>query len=133
MPNWRPPGIRTRNYSGRNWSSQKTAEAVSQARLNAIPIILVTQVTLEQKPSGKIDLDDHELDAMARSLEGPGVYVLSMKDVFSKVTPVQSYFSDFSHHLTPPGHRIMAEKLADLISSRMAKKAELGERVAGNK
>ena len=66
---------------------------------------------------------------MGRSLEGPGVYVLSMKDVFSNVTPCKSYFSDFSHHLTPAGHRIMAEKLADLISSRMAKKAELGERV----
>jgi hypothetical protein len=111
---------------------QKTAEAVSLARLKDIPIILVTQVTLNQKPSGKIGLDDHDLDAMARSLLGPGVYILSMKDVFSQVTPVRSYFSDFSHHLTPPGHRIMAEKLADLISRRPAIKVE-SERRAGAK
>ena len=77
---------------------------------------------MEQKPSGKINLDDHNLDDMARSLKGPGVYVVSMKDIFSAVTPVVSYFSDFSHHLTPAGHEIMARDLADLIGSRLALK-----------
>ncbi len=98
------------------------------ARHQDISIILVTQVTLEQKPSGKINLDDHNLDDMARSLKGPGVYVVSMKDIFSAVTPVVSYFSDFSHHLTPAGHEIMARDLADLIGSRLALKTARQER-----
>jgi hypothetical protein len=109
-----------RLWQQRVW--QKTAEDVELARLHTIPIILVTQVTLDQKPSGKISLDDHNLDAMARNLAGPGVYVVSMKDIFSAVTPVTLYFSDFSHHLTAAGHEVMARDLADLIGSRLALK-----------
>jgi hypothetical protein len=115
-----------RFWQQRVW--QMTTEDVELARQHHIPIILVTQVTLDQKPSGKIDLDDHHLDAMARSLAGPGVYVVSMKDIFSALTSADAYFSDFSHHLTPAGHRIMAKDLADLIGSRLAGKPALKER-----
>jgi hypothetical protein len=107
---------------------QTTTEAVALARERGIPILLVTQLTLEPNGAGGIDLADHDLDAVAHSLEGEGVYVLSMKQIFSRVTSAQAYFSDFSHHLTPDGHKLMAKNLADLISCQLLEKVETPER-----
>jgi hypothetical protein len=106
---------------------QTTTETVDLSRRQGIPVILVTQGTLESKESKEKRLDDHGLDTLAHSLEGPGVYLLSMKEVFSTLTPMQAYFTD-SSHLTPVGHELMARALADLIKSRLTAKMELRER-----
>ncbi len=111
---------------------QTTKETVALARQQGIPIVLVTQVTLHYDESGKKWLDDHELDALAHSLEGPGVYPLSMQQVFSTLMPVTSYFVD-SSHLTLIGHEVMARALADLISSRLADKVILMERAGAKR
>ncbi len=103
------------------WKKQvweKTKETVELAREKGIPVILVTQGALE---AGQDRVDDHELDKLGRSLEGPGVYLVSMTELFSPLQPVKTYFAD-SSHLTPAGHRIMAATLADLISRRPANK-----------
>ena len=108
---------------------EKTKETVGLARGKGIAVLLVMQATLE---ADKDRVDDHALDALGYSLEGPGVYVVSMKELFSHLQPVKTYFAD-SSHMTPAGHRIMATKLAGVISSRMAKKVGLGERVEREK
>jgi hypothetical protein len=103
------------------WKKQvweKTKETVELAREKGIPVILVTQGALE---AGQNRVDDHELDKLGRSLEGPGVSLVSMTELFSPLEPVKTYFAD-SSHLTPAGHRIMAATLADLISRRPADK-----------
>jgi hypothetical protein len=103
------------------WKKQvweKTKETVELARRKGIPVILVTQGVLE---AGQDRVDDHELDKLGRSLEGPGVYLVSMTELFSPLQPIKTYFAD-SSHMTPAGHRIMAATLADLISRRPAKK-----------
>ena len=103
------------------WKKQvweKTKETVDLAREKGIPVILVTQGVLE---AGQDRVDDHELDKLGRSLEGPGVSLVSMTELFSPLQPVKTYFAD-SSHLTPAGHRIMAATLADLISRRPADK-----------
>ena len=103
------------------WKKQvweKTKETVELAREKGIPVILVTQGALE---AGRDRVDDHELDKLGRSLEGPGVYLVSMTELFSPLQPVKTYFAD-SSHMTPAGHRIMAATLADLISRRPANK-----------
>ena len=97
---------------------EKTKETVELAREKGIPVILVTQGVLE---AGQDRVDDHELDKLGRSLEGPGVSLVSMTELFSPLQPVKTYFAD-SSHLTPAGHRIMAATLADLISRRPADK-----------
>jgi lysophospholipase L1-like esterase len=93
---------------------QTTGETVALARQKGIPVVLVTQGTLQPEETGQMRIDDHGLDALANSLEGPGVNVLSMQQVFSALTPFKPYFAD-SAHLTTAGHQIMARELADLL------------------
>lgn len=108
---------------------ETTRETVALAREKGIPVILVTQGARQAGEGGQEDkIDDHELDVLGQSLAGPGVWVVSMKELFSRFRPVQRYFADRAH-LTPEGHGIMAGELADLISRRLAGKVDLGERV----
>jgi hypothetical protein len=111
---------------------QTTHETVALARQEGIPVILVTQGAWQPGGDGQGRIDDHELDALGQSLSGSGVYLLSMKQVFSALAPVKPYFAD-SAHLTPSGHEIMAGELADLICRRLAGKVELGKRVKSKK
>lgn len=94
---------------------ETTAETVALARRQGLPVILVTQGALVRGEAAAADrLDDHGLDALAQSLQGAGVTVLSMKELFSARHPSRAYFTD-SAHLTPQGHQIMAAALADLM------------------
>ncbi|HAY23018.1 MAG TPA: hypothetical protein DCY27_12840 [Desulfobacterales bacterium] len=101
-----------------------TKATVEMARNRDVPLILVTQGTIAQNNGATWNIDDGGLDELARSLVGPGVYLLSMKQVFSRLTGIQSYFSDGAH-LTRKGHEVMAQALADLISSRLAEQVAL--------
>ncbi len=107
---------------------QTTKETVALARQKGIPVVLVVQGTLQPEAAVLSSIDDHGLDALGQSLEGPGIYVVSMKQMFSTLTPVKLYFAD-SAHLTPAGHQFLAGGLADLIISRLVAKVELGKRV----
>ncbi len=106
---------------------ETTRETVALARHEGVSVILVIQGAWQPGEDGQGKIDDHGMDALGQSLAGPGVYLMSMKQVFSALPPIKPYFADGSH-LTPVGHRIMAEELADLISNRVVKKGAVGGR-----
>lgn len=99
-------GERVRRYTG---------ESVALARARGVPILLLTQARLEGKP-GQETLRAGELDRLAASLAGDGVYALSMKDVFDRPDRM-TLFAD-SAHLRPAGHRILAQAIADLVQAK---------------
>jgi hypothetical protein len=109
---------------------ETTKETVAMARKKSISMVLVTQGTWQPKMTGQDKIDDHGLDALAQSLAGSGVSVVSMKQVFS--TLKSSNFAD-SAHLTPAGHEILAGELADLISRHLSGKCKLGAMVEDRK
>ena len=63
-------------------------------------------------------LTDHGLEAMCAALNGPGVYHLSMREVFNG-PDFASYFSD-SGHLKSQGHRLLAEAISRKILGERA-------------
>jgi hypothetical protein len=106
---------------------ETTGETVALAREKGIPVILLTQGAWALGKAGKGELDDHGLDELGNSLEKPGIWLISMKQVFGGLEPAEAYFAD-SAHLSPAGHGFMAERLADLISQQMTKNVEIGSR-----
>ena len=106
---------------------EKTDETVALAREKGIPLVLLTQGDFD---NGRIT--DHDLDVLGRSLEGPGIFLVSMKELFSHLEPLKDYFAD-SSHLTPAGHRVLTQALTDLIHQRLVMKIELGKRVEREK
>jgi hypothetical protein len=105
----------------------ETDETVALAREKGIPLVLLTQGDFD---AGRIT--DHDLDVLGRSLEGPGIFLVSMKELFSHLERLKDYFAD-SAHLTPAGHRVLTQALTDLIHQRLAMKIELGKRVEREK
>jgi hypothetical protein len=87
-----------------------TRESVELARSLHIPILLVTQCNVENNPSRGPWLNDRGMDSLGASLVAPGVYHLSMKEVFAGVPGFESYFADGSH-LKQPGHLILAKAI----------------------
>ncbi len=101
-------------------------ETVALAQDKGVPVVLVTQADREAGPAGQDRVVDHDLDALGHSLAGPGVYVLSMKELFADLTPVRAYFAD-SAHLTAAGHEVLAQALADLVSQKAAGRGQRAE------
>ena len=93
-----------------------TTESVALARGRGVPILLVTQVRLEPKQAGPAVLDAGELDQLAASLAGEGMYFLSMKQVFERLD-CEALFADGAH-LRREGHRILARAIADLLLAK---------------
>jgi hypothetical protein len=91
----------------------KAAEDIALARAAKVPILLITQARSERDPSGAPRLDDHELDALIAPLAGPGVYHLSMKQVFAPLD-FAPFFAD-SAHLKPEGHAVLAQAIGGLL------------------
>lgn len=99
---------------------EATAENVALVRGRRLPVILVTQCRLDQDSHQVIHLSDHGLDALAESLTGPGVYHVSMKQVFSRVPDFRAYFANFSGHLKELGHQLLARALVRKIEQEHA-------------
>jgi hypothetical protein len=95
-------------------AEETTAENVALVRGRGIPLVLVTQCRLDGEPPQPLTLSDHGLDALARKLAGPGVYHLSMKEVFSGQPPL-AVFANYSGHLKAPGHRLLARQICSRI------------------
>jgi hypothetical protein len=95
---------------------QTIRENVALARAQNIPVMLVTQAYYEPDATGVTKLGDHSLNAFAEELRGPGVFVFSMKDLFSRQPPesLNSLFLDGTH-LRRAGHKLVAQALADKI------------------
>jgi hypothetical protein len=102
--------------------AKNTAASVNLALRKNVPILVVSQCRLKRDAQKRPFLDDYGLDALGHSLEGEGVYTLSMKEVFSPVPDFPSYFADGAH-LKPAGHAILAHAIFQKIyQEHLAKK-----------
>ena len=101
-----------RQWRQRLWQTTRETVALIQAR--SIPVILVIQASRQPGDHDPESLDDHGLEALGQSLQGPGVQVVSMRQVFAGLNPLTPYFAD-SAHLTPAGHQRLAAALAAMI------------------
>ena len=86
-----------------------TTESAALARSSGVPVLLVTQATLDRTAPGRPTLDEGNLETLGRSLEQPMVGYLSMKKVL-ETNDYLNLFSDTSH-LKREGHRILAEAI----------------------
>jgi len=115
-------------------AEETAAENVAMLRQRRIPLILVTQCRLEEDPRHGLYLSDHGLDPLGETLVGPGVYHISMKDVFSR-TDFRSRFANFSGqlhsaHLHKEGHQILARAIWEKIEQERAVLGIPGPKVA---
>ena len=102
-------------------AQEKMVENVALVRRHRLPLLLISQCRLEKDDGQRPYLTDHGLDAMCAALTGPGVYHLSMREVFNR-PDFASHFSD-SGHLKATGHRLLAEAISRKI---MAEQANFG-------
>lgn len=91
-------------------------ESVALAREQGVPVLLLVQARFEASASALARLDDAGLDAFARSLSGPGVDVLSLKEVFAD-RPAEDFFVD-PLHLNRAGQEIVAAAMATAIQEQ---------------
>jgi hypothetical protein len=92
---------------------------VAMVRARGIPVILVTQCRLEEDAQHHLYLTDHGLDALGKSLAGPGIYHISMKDVLSG-QDIKQIFANFSGHLHKDGHHLLAQAIFEKIEQERA-------------
>ena len=104
-------------------------ENVAMVRARHIPIIIVTQCRLEEDAHHRLSLTDHGLDALGKSLAGPGVYHVSMKEVLSG-QDIKQIFTNFSGHMHQEGHQLLARALGAKIETERAAGGIPGPRVA---
>lgn len=107
-------------------AKDKLMENVALVRRLHIPLLLISQCRLEREPGQLPRLVDHGLDAMCEALTGPGVYHLSMRQVFNR-PDFAAYFSD-SGHLKAAGHQLLAQAICRKL---LADRADFG--LAGGK
>jgi hypothetical protein len=87
---------------------EKTAETVREVTAAGVPVILISAAFFDRRHP---ELTDDGLGAFAEGLTGPRVRHVSTLKVFVG-QPLTDYFTD-GLHLTPAGHRRLAEELAD--------------------
>ncbi len=109
-------------------AEETAAENVTLLRQRGIPVILVTQCRLEQDSRQGLLLSDHGLDPLGKTLVGPGVYHVSMKEVFSKLN-FRPLFANFSGHLHQEGHQILAHAICAKIEQERAALGLAGAKV----
>jgi hypothetical protein len=102
----------------RRWNDlvrEKTAEDVALALQAQVPLLLLTQARCERGPDGSDVLNDHGLDALAKSLAGETVSHLSMQEVLAG-TDFKKLFADGSH-LRKEGHDRLAQAIVAKLRS----------------
>ena len=99
-------------------AQETMVENVALVRRHHIPLLVISQCRLEKDDGQPPHLTDHGLEAMCAALNGPGVYHLSMREVFNG-PDFASYFSD-SGHLKSQGHRLLAEAISRKILGERA-------------
>ena len=99
-------------------AQETMVENVALVRRHQIPLLVISQCRLEKDEGQPPYLTDHGLEAMCAALNGPGVYHLSMREVFNG-PDFASYFAD-SGHLKSQGHRLLAEAISRKIMGERA-------------
>ncbi len=100
---------------GRVWDQrfqEKTMETVRLLQARGVPVILLTKASLDTTRS---HLDGYAQDTFAATLTGPGVSVISTRQVFSGLPDFAQYFSRDGVHWKPQGHRVMADALTAFV------------------
>jgi hypothetical protein len=110
-------------------AEETAAENVAMLRHRGIPIILVTQCRLEKDGAHGLYLSDHGLDPLGEALVGPGIYHISMKEVFSKMD-FRALFANFSGHLHKEGHQVLAHAIFEKIEQERAALGLPGSKVS---
>ncbi len=110
-------------------AEETAAENVAMLRQRHIPVILVTQCRLEEDPRHNLYLSDHGLDPLGETLAGPGIYHISMKEVFSRMD-FRPLFANFSGHLHQEGHQVLAHAIFEKIEQERAALGLPGPKVA---
>jgi len=110
-------------------AKETAAENVAMLRQQHIPLILVTQCRLEEDPRHGLYLSDHGLDPLGETLVGPGVFHISMQEVFSR-TDFRSHFANFGGHLHKEGHQVLAHAIWEKIEQERAALGLPGAKVA---
>jgi lysophospholipase L1-like esterase len=90
---------------------ERTAQTVQEVTAAGVPMILVSTAYFRGK-KGTVLLDDG-LDAFVAGLAGPRVRWVSTRELMAGL-PREEYFTD-SMHLSPAGHRRLAERFATLV------------------
>jgi len=101
----------------REWAERVkkyAAESASLAKARNVPLLFIVQSYECKAGPGKYRLDDKGVEGLVRPLEGPGVYVLSMKEAFEPFLPAGLYNADGTH-LKPEGHKRIAEAIVRFI------------------
>jgi len=91
-------------------------ESVALAERAGVPLLIVTQARVEPQANGSDELKDYGLDELAQALQGPKVFIVSMKDTFS-IGDSAKWFADGSH-LRPEGHEKLAQAIVQELKSR---------------
>ncbi|MCL4503538.1 MAG: hypothetical protein M1438_17060 [Deltaproteobacteria bacterium] len=107
---------------------EKLAENVAMVRACHIPLLLISQCRLEKEEGRPPYLVDHGLDSVCAAFHGPGVFHLTMREVFQR-PDFASYFSD-SGHLKPAGHELLAQAICRKILSEQTRFGLPGVKVA---
>jgi hypothetical protein len=110
-------------------AEETAAENVALLRQRQIPLILVTQCRLEEDPRHGLYLSDHGLDPLGANLVGPGIYHISMKEVFSRMD-FRARFTNFSGHLNQAGHQVLAQAIFEKIEAERVALGLPGPKVA---
>ncbi len=100
----------------RRWNEQVASTTLGDASLvreAGAAFMIVTQARCEADAAGNRHLDDHGLDAIARTIQGDRVARLSMREALGD-GDFKRLFADGSH-LKPEGH----ERLARAIAARI--------------
>jgi hypothetical protein len=82
-------------------------------RERGVPVVLVSQAVMLKDADGTRRIEGDELLSLVAPLEGDGVYLLAMKELFAG-RDIEPLYADGSH-LRAAGHRVIAEALAELI------------------
>jgi hypothetical protein len=110
-------------------AEETAAENVAMLRQRGIPLILVTQCRMGEDPRQGLYLNDHGLDPLGKTLAGPGIYHISMKEVFSG-RDFRALFANFSGHLHQEGHQVLAHAIFEKIAPERAALGIAGPKVA---
>jgi len=93
-----------------------TEACVHMADKAGIPVIAISQASIEWKASNGPLLLDQSFIKWFHRLESPHVACLSMREIFSKHDFVKLYAD--AAHLKPEGHLLMAKAIRDLLEQR---------------
>ncbi|MCI0749106.1 MAG: GDSL-type esterase/lipase family protein [Nevskiales bacterium] len=97
-------------------SREKTRESVTLARVQNVPLILLT--TAQYRPHSPPRLDAWGLDEFARGLTGPGVHHVATGELFVGQDYAAMFSGDGLHWATA-GHRRAAEQLAPRVQQAL--------------